>query len=80
MALALWTVAVAAAVITEVQLTAGRMVTAVDVAAQGRGAAFAQRVQGTFLPAAGTITGKMFPVSLQDMGYFMDRIRHHFWP
>ena len=68
---------VAATVVAKVQLMAGRVVATVDVATKGSSAALPQRVQGTYLPAVGTMLGKVFPVAFQDVGHFISSRCHY---
>ena len=63
--------AVAATVVAKMELLACRIVATVNVAAKGRGAALAQGVEGAGLPTVGTITGKVLPVALQYLRYFI---------
>lgn len=72
--------AVTTAVITKMKLMAPRIVTTVDVAAKGRGTTLAQGVQGTGLPTVGTLIGKVLPVALQYVRYFIIGIGHAYWP
>tara|TARA_R110002072_G_C7936352_1_gene532094 strand:- start:978 stop:1199 length:222 start_codon:yes stop_codon:yes gene_type:complete len=72
--------AVAAAIVTEVELIASRIVATVYVPAQGRGAALAKGVQGANLPTVGTIISKVFSVALQYVRYFMIGTGHPYWP
>jgi len=78
--LALGAMAVTATVVAEVEFLTARIVAAVYMAAQGRGAALAQGMQGTDLPTVGTMIGKMFPVALQYVRHFMIGIGHPYWP
>lgn len=71
MPLALGAMAVPATVITQMQTVAVWIIATVNMATQGSRAALAQGVQGAQLPAIGTITGQVFPVAFQYLGYFV---------
>lgn len=58
------------------ELLAPWIVATVYVAAKGRGAALSQGVQGAQLPTVGTMVGKLLPVALQYVRYFIIGIGH----
>lgn len=62
---------VTATVVAKMELITGRIITTINVAAKGRGAALAQGMQGADLPTVGTMIGKVLPVALQYVRYFM---------
>ena len=72
--------AVTATVVAKMELLAPWIVATVNVAAKGRGTALAQGMQGTQLPTVGTMIGKVFPVALQYLRYFIIGIGHPYWP
>lgn len=72
--------AVAATVVAKMKLMAPRIVATIYMAAQGGSAALAQGVKGANLPTVGTIMGKVLPVALQYVRYFMIGIGHLYWP
>jgi hypothetical protein len=67
---------VSATIVAQVQTVTVRIVTTVNVPAKGSRTAFTQSMQGTQLPAIGTITGQVFPVALQHLGYFVSSVGH----
>jgi hypothetical protein len=77
MTLALGTMTVTATVVAKMQLMASRIVATIDVAAKGSSAALAKCMKGTYLPTVGTISGKVFPVAFQDLGYFVSSRCHY---
>ena len=79
MSLTLGTMAVTATVVAKVKLLPPWIIATINVTTQGRSTALAQGVESTNLPTVGTIIGKVLPVALQYVRYFIIGIGHRYW-
>lgn len=70
---------VTATVVAKVKLLAPWIIATINVTTQGRSTALAQGVESTNLPTVGTIIGKVLPVALQYVRYFIIGKGHRYW-